>query len=74
MVTTAFGLIVAIPAMFIYFGFKSQFTGNVSRISRLLGDLSHTLAAALRKTDNGAVPLAPTPQEEPGKAEVGNVF
>ncbi len=74
MITTAFGLIVAIPAMFIYFGFKSQFTGNVSRISRLAGELTHTLAAALRRTDNGAVPLAPTPQEEPGKAEVGNVF
>ncbi|MBR0056864.1 MAG: MotA/TolQ/ExbB proton channel family protein, partial [Kiritimatiellae bacterium] len=40
MITTAAGLIVAIPAMFAYFGFKAHFTGNISRISSLLGELT----------------------------------
>ena len=48
MITTAAGLIVAIPSMFIYFFFKAKFTGNVARISRLLGNLSHHLNEALK--------------------------
>ena len=48
MLTTAAGLIVAIPSMFIYFFFKAKFTGNVARISRLLGNLSHHLNEALK--------------------------
>lgn len=47
MLTTATGLIVAIPCMFAYFFFKGKFTGNVARVSRLLGDLSHHLGVAL---------------------------
>lgn len=43
MITTAAGLLVAIPTMFAYFGFKTQFTSNVSRISRQIGDLMHVL-------------------------------
>ncbi len=43
MITTAAGLIVAIPTMFAYFGFKTLFTSNMSRISRLLGDMMHRL-------------------------------
>ncbi len=48
MITTAAGLIVAIPCMFAYFFFKGKFTGNVARVSRLLGDLVHHLGVALK--------------------------
>lgn len=48
MVTTASGLIVAIPCMFAYFYFKGKFTGNVARISRLLGNHAHHLGVALK--------------------------
>lgn len=43
MITTAAGLLVAIPAMFAYFGFKTHYTSNISRISRILGDIVHLL-------------------------------
>jgi biopolymer transport protein ExbB len=49
MITTAFGLMVAIPAMFGYFGFKAHYTSNVSRISRVLGDMVHNFADSYRK-------------------------
>ncbi len=45
MITTAAGLLVAIPTMFAYFGFKTQLTGNVSRASRILGDIIHQLSS-----------------------------
>lgn len=48
MLTTAAGLIVAIPCMFAYFFFKGKFTGNVARISRLLGNLAHHLSLAMK--------------------------
>jgi biopolymer transport protein ExbB len=48
MLTTAAGLIVAIPCMFAYFFFKGKFVGNVARISRLLGNLSHHLGLAMK--------------------------
>ncbi len=48
MLTTAAGLIVAIPCMFIYFFYKAKFTSNVARISRLLGNLSHHLSVAIK--------------------------
>lgn len=51
MITTAFGLIVAIPAMFAYFGFKSRYSGNISRISSLLGDAMHSLKKGMRKAE-----------------------
>lgn len=47
MVTTAFGLIVGIPAMFFYFFLKSKFTGNMSRIGRVLGNLTHEMKTSL---------------------------
>ncbi len=49
MITTAFGLMVAIPAMFAYFGLKAQYISNVSRISRVLGDMIHHFAESFRK-------------------------
>lgn len=51
MITTAFGLIVAIPAMFAYFGFKAHYTGNISRISSLLGDIMHSLKKGIRSAE-----------------------
>ena len=50
MITTAAGLIVAIPAMFAYFGFKAHYTANISRISSLLGDLTFHLKEGVRQT------------------------
>ncbi len=58
MITTAFGLMVAIPAMFAYFGFKSHYTNNVSRISRVLGDMVHHFADSYRKAGGQAAPAA----------------
>lgn len=57
MITTAAGLIVAIPAMFAYFGFKAHYTANISRISTLLGDLSYRLKEGIRlnKIETGKV-------------------
>lgn len=54
MITTAFGLLVAIPAMFAYFGFKTHYTGNISSISRVLGDLIHHFDQAARGTPHPA--------------------
>lgn len=48
MLTTAAGLIVAIPCMFAYFFFKAKFVGNVAKISRLLGNLGHHLSEAIK--------------------------
>ncbi|MFO7534329.1 MAG: MotA/TolQ/ExbB proton channel family protein [Kiritimatiellia bacterium] len=43
MITTAFGLIVGIPAMFFYFDLKSKFSANMARIGRVMGDLTHDM-------------------------------
>lgn len=43
MITTAFGLLVGIPAMFFYFFLKGKFTGNMAKIGRLLGNLTHEM-------------------------------
>ncbi len=53
MITTAAGLIVAIPAMFAYFGFKAHYTANISRISTLLGDLTFHLKEGIRQSNVG---------------------
>lgn len=48
MVTTAAGLIIGIPAMFFYFFLKSRYMSNVSEMSRVLGNLCHSLVSAAR--------------------------
>jgi len=53
MLTTAAGLIVAIPCMFAYFYFKGKFTGNVARVSRLLGNYVHHLSLAIKARESG---------------------
>jgi biopolymer transport protein ExbB len=49
MITTAAGLMVAIPCMFIYFFYKAKFTGNVAHVSRLLGNYVHQVKVAVQK-------------------------
>jgi biopolymer transport protein ExbB len=56
MITTAYGLIVGIPAMFFYFHLKGQFTSNMAQIGRVLGDLLHEMAESLNQARNGAAP------------------
>ena len=65
MITTAFGLLVGIPAMFFYFYLKSKFTGNMSRIGRLLGNLTHEMAVVFRKVDAGELAPPPPAETEP---------
>jgi biopolymer transport protein ExbB len=49
MITTAAGLIVAIPCMFAYFYYKAKFTSNVARVSRFLGNYVHQVNVAVKK-------------------------
>jgi biopolymer transport protein ExbB len=56
MITTAFGLMVAIPAMFVYFYLKGRYLSNVSKLSRVIGDLVHHLVVSSRRAEGGAAP------------------
>ncbi len=47
MITTAFGLIVGIPAMFFYFSLKTKFLANMARIGRVMGDMNHDMDQTL---------------------------
>jgi len=51
LVTTATGLIIGIPAMFLYFFLKSRYTTNVTKLGRVVGNLSHHLVAASRRQE-----------------------
>lgn len=65
MITTAFGLMVAIPAMFAYFYLKAKYIGNVTRLSRVIGNLLHRLVAASRRAQSEGI------QPEPAAATAG---
>lgn len=68
MVTTAFGLVVGIPAMFFYFFLKNKFITNMSQIGRILGRLSHEMGLAFKRAGagNGNVTApAESQQQEP---------
>lgn len=54
MITTAFGLIVAIPAMFAYFYLKAEFISNTAKVGRVIGNLTHHLVVSTR--EGGAAP------------------
>ena len=54
MITTAAGLIVAIPGMFAYFYLKGQYNSNVSKGARLIGNLLHHLIVTSRRSDGGS--------------------
>lgn len=49
LITTASGLIIAIPAMIFYFYFKSRYGILVSRVARYVGDTYYSLAAGTQK-------------------------
>jgi biopolymer transport protein ExbB len=49
MVTTATGLLIGIPAMFLYFYLKNRYSANISRLGRVIGNLSHRLVVASRR-------------------------
>jgi len=51
LITTAYGLIVGIPAMCFYFYLKGQYTANITKMGRVLGNLTHTLVAAQRRLE-----------------------
>jgi biopolymer transport protein ExbB len=51
MITTAAGLLVAIPTLFAYFFLKSRFVANVSQMNRILGNLAHSLVEVARRND-----------------------
>jgi len=53
MVTTATGLLIGIPAMFLYFYLKNRYTSNISRLGRVLGNLTHHLVASSRRAAGG---------------------
>jgi biopolymer transport protein ExbB len=53
MITTAFGLIVAIPAMFAYFYLKGQYVSNISKAARIIGNLVHHLVVTTRRVNGG---------------------
>jgi biopolymer transport protein ExbB len=50
MITTGAGLVVGIPAMFFYFYLKGTYLTNMSRLSRMLGNLAHALVVASRRS------------------------
>lgn len=66
MITTAYGLIVGIPAMFFYFYLKGKFAANMAKIGRLLGDVLHDLGESLKRSDGAPVPAS---VPAPAKAE-----
>jgi len=71
-VTTATGLIVGIPAMFLYFYLKGRYTTNVAKLGRVLGNLSHRLVAASRRqAEPGPEMAAPAAAAAPAAEEGG---
>ena len=65
MVTTAAGLLVGIPSMFLYFYLKNRYSANVSRLGRVIGNLSHRLVAASRRGNVTQVaPISEAPVED----------
>jgi biopolymer transport protein ExbB len=51
LITTAYGLIVGIPAMCFFFYLKSRYTANITKMGRIIGNLSHNLVAASRRAE-----------------------
>jgi biopolymer transport protein ExbB len=57
MITTAYGLIVGIPAMFFYFYIKGHFQQNMARIGRIVGNQSHQLKEIRQRVADGELSL-----------------
>ncbi len=49
MITTAAGLIIAIPAMVFYFYFKSRYAALSSRVARYAGDIYYSLVSGMER-------------------------
>ena len=65
MVTTAAGLLIGIPAMFLYFYLKNRYSSNISRLGRVIGNLSHRLVVASRRGNVTQVkPISSSPAED----------
>jgi biopolymer transport protein ExbB len=69
LITTAYGLIIGIPAMCFYFYLKSRYTANITKMGRVLGNMSHHLVTASRRAESGQLPQAPA---EPAAQPAGN--
>jgi biopolymer transport protein ExbB len=54
LITTAYGLIVGIPAMCFYFYLKSRYTANIVKMGRILGNFSHHLVTSSRRATEPA--------------------
>jgi biopolymer transport protein ExbB len=66
MITTAFGLMIAIPAMFAYFYLKAKYMSLMSKMSRVIGNLMHHLVVSSRRAEGQVVMPsggAPAPAE-----------
>lgn len=53
LITTAVGMIIAIPAMFFYYYFKNRYGKITSQISRIVGDLMFNLGKTIRVRREG---------------------
>ena len=71
MVTTASGLLIGIPAMFLYFYLKNRYSSNISRLGRVIGNLSHRLVAASRRAEVTEVAPLTEPAAETAAATEG---
>ena len=71
MVTTASGLLIGIPAMFLYFYLKNRYSSNISRLGRVIGNLSHRLVAASRRAEITEVAPLGEPAEPVADATEG---
>lgn len=49
LITTATGLIIAIPAMIFYFIFKNRYGKIASTVSKIVGDIQHHYASSLQR-------------------------
>ncbi|MBM4143152.1 MAG: MotA/TolQ/ExbB proton channel family protein [Lentisphaerae bacterium] len=63
LITTAYGLIIGIPAMAFYFYLKSRYVNIVTKLGRFLGNLTHTLVAASRRVEAPPAEHASAPAE-----------
>lgn len=57
MITTAYGLIVGIPAMMFYFYLKSRWQQNMAKIARTLGHQTHQIKEIRQRVADGEISL-----------------
>ncbi len=65
MITTAYGLMVGIPAMVFYFYHKSVFQARMARIARVAGDVTHQIGETSKKIEDGEITLEQVRAVEP---------